>query len=55
MHLRVLMGAMALLLVVAPARAATVGPCTVFPPGNVFDADISGLPKHRKSDLWMIT
>ena len=53
MYRPLLVGAIALILVVAPAGASDVGPCQVFPPDTVFRADISALPKHRNSDAWI--
>jgi len=37
----------------APARAATIGGCRVFPPGNAWNRDISRAPVDPRSDEYV--
>ncbi len=50
------LAAAGLMLAAAPASAASTVPgtdCPFFPPDNWFQADVSKLPVHKRSDAWM--
>jgi hypothetical protein len=54
---RILCLALPLLLTAGPAGAALPGapPCPLFPADSFWHADVSALPVHPKSDLWLAT